>query len=87
LSKPPKGNLTLQVPLRIIGAPKNTPTEIVDKLNREINAGLADPKIAERLADLGAVPVPMAPAEFGKFIAKETEKWGKVIRAANIKPE
>ena len=70
-----------------IGAPKNTPTEIIDRLNKEINAALADPKIKARLADLGAVPMPMTPAEFGKFIASETDKWGKVIRAANIKPE
>ena len=68
-----------------IGAPKNTPAEIIDKLNKEINAGLADPKIKARLADLGGSPVPMTPAEFGKLIVDETEKWGKVIRAANIK--
>ena len=68
-----------------VGAPKNTPTEIVDKLNREINAGLADPKLKERLEDQGGVPMPMTPAEFGKLIADETEKWGKVIRAAHIK--
>jgi len=70
-----------------IGAPKNTPTDIIDRLNKEINAALADPKIKARLADLGAVPMPMTPAEFGKFIAAETEKWGKVIKAANIQPE
>ena len=70
-----------------IGAPKNTPTEIIDRLNKEINAALADPKMEARLADLGAVPMPMTPAEFGTFIAAETEKWGKVIRAANIKAE
>ena len=70
-----------------IGAPKNTPAEIIDKLNKEINAGLADPKIKARLADLGGAPMPVTPAEFGKLIADETEKWGKVIRAANIKPE
>jgi tripartite-type tricarboxylate transporter receptor subunit TctC len=70
-----------------IGAPKNTPTEIIDRLNKEINAALADPKIKARLDDLGAVPMSMTPAEFGKFIASETDKWGKVIRAANIKPE
>jgi tripartite-type tricarboxylate transporter receptor subunit TctC len=70
-----------------IGAPKNTPTEIVDKLNNEINAALADPTIKARLADLGGVPMPMSPAEFGKFIAEETEKWGKVIRALNIKAD
>jgi tripartite-type tricarboxylate transporter receptor subunit TctC len=70
-----------------IGAPKNTPVEIVDKLNKEINAGLADPKIKARLADLGGIPVVGSSADFGKLIADETEKWGKVIRAANIKPD
>ena len=68
-------------------APKGTPPEIVDKLNKEINAGLADPTIKARIADLGGVPMPMSPAEFGKFIADETEKWGNVIRMANIKAE
>ena len=68
-----------------VGAPKNTSNEIVDKLNKEINAGLADPNMKARLADLGAVPMPMTPAEFGKFMADETEKWAKVIRAAHIK--
>jgi tripartite-type tricarboxylate transporter receptor subunit TctC len=70
-----------------IGAPKNTPADIVDKLNREINAGLADPKIEARLANLGGDVLALSPADFGKLIADETEKWGKVIRAANIKPE
>jgi tripartite-type tricarboxylate transporter receptor subunit TctC len=70
-----------------VGAPKATPAEIVEKLNKEINAGLADPKMKARLADLGGVPMPMSPAEFGKLIADETEKWAKVIRAANIKPD
>jgi tripartite-type tricarboxylate transporter receptor subunit TctC len=70
-----------------IGAPKNTPTELVDKLNIEINAGLADPKIKEGLADLGGVLMPMTAAEFGKLIADETEKWAKVIKFAGIKPE
>ena len=70
-----------------VGVPKNTPAEIVDKLNEAINAGLADPTIKARLADLGGVPMPMSPADFGKLIADETEKWGKVIRAANIKAE
>jgi tripartite-type tricarboxylate transporter receptor subunit TctC len=70
-----------------IGAPKGTPAEIVDKLNKEINAGLADPKMKARFADLGGLLMPGSPTEFGKFIAEETEKWGKVIRAANIKPE
>jgi tripartite-type tricarboxylate transporter receptor subunit TctC len=70
-----------------IGAPKNTPTEIVDKLNREINLGLADPKIKARLADLGGTALSGSPTDFGRFIANETDKWGKVIRAANVKPE
>ena len=70
-----------------IGAPKRTPAEIIDKLNKETNAALADPKFRSQLADLGAVPMSMAPAEFEKFIAEETEKWGKVIRVANIKLE
>jgi len=68
-------------------APRNTPSEIVEKLNREINAGLADAMVKARLAELGNVPMPMTGAEFGKFVADETEKWGKVIRAANIKAE
>jgi len=60
-----------------VGAPKATPAEIVEKLNKEINAGLADAKMHERLADLGGVPIPMTPADVGKLIADETEKWGK----------
>jgi tripartite-type tricarboxylate transporter receptor subunit TctC len=70
-----------------IGAPRSTPTEIVDRLNKEINAALADPKMLAQLSDLGASPIAGSPADFGKLIADETEKWGKVIRAANIKPE
>jgi tripartite-type tricarboxylate transporter receptor subunit TctC len=70
-----------------IGAPKDTPAEIIDRLNKEINAALADPKFKARLADLGSLPMPMSPAEFENLIVVETEKWGKVIRAANIKPE
>jgi tripartite-type tricarboxylate transporter receptor subunit TctC len=65
---------------------QNTPADIVDKLNREINAGLSDPKIKARLADLGGEVLAVSPADFAKLIAEETEKWGKVIRAANIKP-
>jgi tripartite-type tricarboxylate transporter receptor subunit TctC len=68
-----------------VGVPRKTPTEIVEKLNREINAGLADLTLKERLAELGGSPMLMAPAEFGKLIADETEKWGKVIRTAHIK--
>jgi len=70
-----------------VGAPKGTPIEIVDKLNNEINAALANPKFKARLADLGVTTLALTPADFGKLIADETEKWGKVIRAANIKPE
>jgi tripartite-type tricarboxylate transporter receptor subunit TctC len=70
-----------------LGAPKNTPAEIVEKLNKEINAGLADPKIKARFADLGGDVLALSPADFGRLIAEETEKWGKVIRAANIKAE
>jgi tripartite-type tricarboxylate transporter receptor subunit TctC len=70
-----------------IGAPKDTPATIVDKLNKEINAGLADPKIKVRLADLGATVLSLSPAELRKLIANETEKWAKVIKSAGIKPE
>ena len=70
-----------------VGAPKNTPAEIIAKLNNEINTGLADPKLKVRLADLGGTVIAGSPADFGKLIADETEKWGKVIRAANIKAE
>ena len=70
-----------------IGAPRNTPADIVGKLNGEINAGLADAKFKERLADMGGEPMPMSSADFAKFIADETEKWGKVVRAAGIKAE
>jgi tripartite-type tricarboxylate transporter receptor subunit TctC len=70
-----------------VGAPKSTPAEIIDALNKQINAGLADAKIKAQLADLGGMVLPGSPADFGKLIAAETEKWGKVIRAANIKPE
>jgi tripartite-type tricarboxylate transporter receptor subunit TctC len=70
-----------------VGGPKNTPPEIIDKLNKKINAALADPKIKARLADKGATVLPGSPADFGKFIADETEKWAKVIRAASIKVE
>jgi tripartite-type tricarboxylate transporter receptor subunit TctC len=66
-------------------APKNTPPEIIEKLNREMNAALAEPNIKARLADLGLAPLAGSPADFGKFIAAEAEKWSKVIRVANIK--
>jgi tripartite-type tricarboxylate transporter receptor subunit TctC len=70
-----------------VGAPKDTPAEVVEKLNEEINAGLAHPKIKARLADLGSTALPGSPADFSKLMAEETEKWGRVIRAANIRPE
>jgi tripartite-type tricarboxylate transporter receptor subunit TctC len=69
-----------------LGTPKNTPTEIVDKLNKEINAGLADPKFKARFAELGATPLPGTPTDFGTLIANETEKWGKVVRFSGAKP-
>jgi tripartite-type tricarboxylate transporter receptor subunit TctC len=70
-----------------IGAPRATPAEIVDKLNKEVNVALDDPKIKARLADLGGTVFAGSPADFGKFIAEETEKWGNVIRALNIKAD
>jgi tripartite-type tricarboxylate transporter receptor subunit TctC len=69
-----------------LGAPAGVSREIVDKLNMGVTAALADPKLKARILDLGGVPMPMTPAEFGRFLAAETEKWAKVIRAANIKP-
>ena len=70
-----------------IGAPKNTPAEIVDKLNQEINAALADPNMKARLAESGGMVLASSPADFGKFIAEETEKWAKVIKSAGLKPD
>ena len=70
-----------------IGVPRNTPADVIDRLNKEINAALADPKIKTLFADLGGTVLPGSPADFGKVIADETEKWGKVIRGAYIKPE
>jgi len=70
-----------------VGAPRNTPADVIDKLNKEINEGLADPKIKARLADLGYAASASSPAEFGKFVADETEKWGKVVKFAGIKAE
>jgi hypothetical protein len=69
------------------GSAKNTPTEIVDKLNNEINAALTDPKVKSRLSDWGASALPGSPADFGKLITEETEKWGKVVKFAGIKAE
>ena len=70
-----------------LAAPKNTPADIVEKLNKETNAALVDPKMRARLLDLGGTPMPMTPADFGKLIADETEKWAKVIKFAGIKAE
>jgi tripartite-type tricarboxylate transporter receptor subunit TctC len=70
-----------------IGAPRNTPVEIIDKLNKEVKAGLADPRIKARIADWGYTVFASSPADFAKFVAGETEKWAKVIWAANIKAE
>ena len=67
-----------------LGAPKGTPQPIIDTLAKEVAAALADPTMKKRMADLGAEPMPMGPAEFGKLLADDTEKWGKVIRAADI---
>jgi tripartite-type tricarboxylate transporter receptor subunit TctC len=70
-----------------VGIPKNTPAEIIDKLNKEINAALADPKLKGRFADVGSIPTSMTPAEFGTFVADETEKWGKVVKFVGIKAD
>ena len=68
-------------------APGNTPADIVGRLNREINAAITDPAMKARFAAIGGEPLPGSPGEFGRLIAEETEKWGKVVRAAGIKPE
>jgi tripartite-type tricarboxylate transporter receptor subunit TctC len=70
-----------------VGAPKGTPDEIVERLNREINAGLADPTVRARLADVATTPIVFTPAEFGAYVAAETEKWGRVVNIAGVKPE
>ena len=70
-----------------LGAPARTPGEIIDKLNRETNAALAEPKLKAQLANFGAIVMTGSPADFGKFIATEIDKWAKVVRFANIKPE
>jgi tripartite-type tricarboxylate transporter receptor subunit TctC len=68
-----------------IGAPRNTPANIVEKLNKEINAGLADPKIGRQLTSLGSEAFPSSPVAFGKFIAEQTEKWARVVRLSGAK--
>jgi tripartite-type tricarboxylate transporter receptor subunit TctC len=70
-----------------IGAPRNTPVEVIEKLNKETNAGLADPKLKAQFADLGGMVLPGTPADFGKLIADETEKWGKVVKFVGIKAD
>jgi tripartite-type tricarboxylate transporter receptor subunit TctC len=70
-----------------VGAPRGTPAEVIDKINKEINAGLADPKMKAQLADLGGIEIAGSPVDFGKLIAEETEKWAKVIQAAGIKAD
>ena len=70
-----------------VGAPANTPVEIVDKLNKEINAGLADPETKARITDTGATVFAVSPADFGKFIAEDTDKWAKVVKFTGIKPD
>ena len=70
-----------------MAAPKNTPAEIVDKLNKEINAAIADPGMKARLAALGGEPLPGSPAAFGKLVAEDTETWARVVKAAGIRPE
>jgi len=69
-----------------VGVPKNTPADIIDRLNKEINVGLADPRLNVRLADLGGTVLVGSPADFGKLIADETEKWGKVVKSSGAKP-
>jgi tripartite-type tricarboxylate transporter receptor subunit TctC len=68
-----------------VGAPRNTPFEIIDKLNKEINAGVADPKMKARLTDLGGIALRGSPSDFGKLIVEETEKWGKVVKLSGAK--
>ena len=70
-----------------LDAPKNTPTQIIDRLNKEVNATLVNPNMTARIADLGGVPMPMTPTDFGRFVAAETEKWGPVVKAVGIKPQ
>jgi tripartite-type tricarboxylate transporter receptor subunit TctC len=80
-----EANIRLAIPHA--NAPKNTPAEIVDKLNNEINATLSDPKMKARLAELGTTPMVFTPSEFGSFVKAETEKWAKVIKFSGAKPD
>src|SRR5262249_37073009 len=70
-----------------IGAPRNTPTAVIDRLNKAITDALADSKLQARLAEIGTLPMPMMPAEFGRLMVSETDKWGKVVKFAGIKAE
>jgi tripartite-type tricarboxylate transporter receptor subunit TctC len=70
-----------------VGAPKNTSADIIDKLNKEIGVGLADPAMIAKFANVGAEPMPMTPGEFGQFIVAEIDKWAKVVRFAGVKVE
>jgi tripartite-type tricarboxylate transporter receptor subunit TctC len=70
-----------------VGAPRNTPAEVVDRLNKAINDSLSDAKTKARLDELGNAPMPMTPGEFGKFVAEETEKWAKIVKLAGLKPD
>ena len=70
-----------------VGVPRGTPPEIIERLNREINAGLADPAVKARLVEVAAAPIIFTPAAFGAYVAAETEKWGKVVKLAGIKPD
>jgi tripartite-type tricarboxylate transporter receptor subunit TctC len=70
-----------------LGVPRGTPAEIIARLNREINAGLADPAVRARLADVATTPIFFTPDEFGAYVASEVEKWGKVVRLSGIRPE
>jgi tripartite-type tricarboxylate transporter receptor subunit TctC len=70
-----------------VGAPRNTPAEIIERLNREINAGLADPAMQAPLIDIGGTMMPGSPADLGWLMAEETEKWGKVVRFAGLRPD
>jgi tripartite-type tricarboxylate transporter receptor subunit TctC len=70
-----------------IAAPKNTPVETIDKLNREINAALSDPKMSAKFIEIGGEPLAGSPSEFGRLVAEETEKWGKVVKFTGLKPE